>query len=339
MRHVTHGIPALAAAGLVALAACGGGGGDDGLSGSVAVDGSSTIYPVTEAMAEEFQRANRGVRVTVGVSGTGGGFKKFCRGETDISDASREIKPAEEELCEKNGVDWIRVPVASDGITVAVHPENDWASCVTVDELRRIWQPDSSVERWSQVRDEWPDRELPLFGPGTDSGTFDYFTERVMGEEDASRGDYSASEDDNVILMGVANDVGAMGYFGFAYYVENTDRVKALEIDDGDGCTAPTMETIESGEYRPLSRQLYLYVSRESLERPEVRAFVDFYLANGRELVPEVGYVPLSAARYDSLRAELPGGGSEDGTDGEAGGGRSAPGGAAGGGEAGASGA
>lgn len=305
MRYSNGPIAAGAAAALVALVACRGGG-DDGLSGSVAVDGSSTVYPVIEAVAEEFQRAHRGVRVTVGVSGTGGGFKKFCRGETDVSDASREIKPSEEQLCEENGVDWVQVPVAWDGLTVAVHPENDWASCVTVDELQRIWRPGSSIDEWSQVRDDWPERELPLFGPGTDSGTFDYFTEAIMGEEDASRGDYSASEDDNVTLMGVANDVGAMGYFGFAYYVENTERVEALEIDDGDGCTAPTRETIESGEYRPLSRPLFLYVSRQALERPEVRAFVDFVLDNGRQLVPEVGYVPLSAGRYDSARAELP---------------------------------
>lgn len=324
MRNSNGPIAAGAAAALVALVACGGGGGDDGLSGSVAVDGSSTVYPVIEAVAEEFQRAHRGVRVTVGVSGTGGGFKKFCRGETDVSDASREIKPSEEQLCEENGVDWVQVPVAWDGLTVAVHPENDWASCVTVDELQRIWRPGSSIDEWSQVRDDWPGRELPLFGPGTDSGTFDYFTEAIMGEEDASRGDYSASEDDNVTLMGVANDVGAMGYFGFAYYIENVERVKALEIDDGDGCTAPTPETIESGEYRPLSRPLFLYVSRQALERPEVRAFVDFVLDNGRQLVPEVGYVPLSAGRYDSVRAELPapdtaGGTGAGRTDGETG--------------------
>ena len=301
---------------LLLLAACGGEGGADGsgLTGTVAVDGSSTVYPVTEAMAEEFQRANRGVRVTVGVSGTGGGFKKFCRGETDVSDASRPIKESERELCAENGVDFVRVPVAFDGITVAVNPENDWAQCVTTGELRRIWQPDSSIERWSQVRDAWPERDMPLFGPGTDSGTFDYFTEAVVGEEDASRSDYSASEDDNVILMGVANDGGALGYFGFAYYVENQDRVRALEVDDGDGCTAPTMESIEAGEYRPLSRPLFIYVAEQALQRPEVRAFVDFYLENGRALVPEVGYVPLSTARYDSLRAGLPGGDAAGGS-------------------------
>jgi phosphate transport system substrate-binding protein len=297
----------------VGLAGCGGGGEAGGLSGSVAIDGSSTVYPITEAMAEEFQRANRGVRVTVGVSGTGGGFKKFCRGETDISDASRLIKESEEELCAENGVDYRLVPVGLDGLTVAVNPENDWASCVTTDELRSIWQPGSEVDNWSDVRDSWPDQELPLFGPGTDSGTFDYFTEAIMGEEDASRSDYSASEDDNVTLMGVSRNLGAMGYFGFAYYIENQDQVKALEIDDGSGCVAPTRETIEAGEYQPLSRPLFIYVREQALERPEVRSFVDFYLANATQLIPEVGYVPYSSSRYDSIRSELPGGGSPDG--------------------------
>jgi len=297
---------ALTAVLLLAYGCGGDAGGGEGLSGTVAIDGSSTVFPVTEAMAEEFQRANRGVRVTVGVSGTGGGFKKFCSGETDISDASRPIKDVEAEDCAERGVDYVQVPVAFDGITVAVNPENDWARCVTVEELRRIWQPESTVGNWRDVRDSWPDREMPLFGPGTDSGTFDYFTEAIVGEEDASRSDYSASEDDNVILMGLANNVGAMGYFGFAYFYENQEQVQALGVDDGTGCVRPSMETIESGEYAPLSRPLFIYVREQALrERPEVRAFVDFYLTNGTQLVPEVGYVSLGTARYDSLRAEL----------------------------------
>lgn len=298
---------AVFAAVLLLAYGCGGdAGGGDGLSGTVAIDGSSTVFPVTEAMAEEFQLAHPGVRVTVGVSGTGGGFKKFCSGETDVSDASRPIKDVEAEACAERGVDYVQVPVAFDGITVAVNPENDWARCVTVEELRRIWQPESTVDNWRDVRDSWPDREMPLFGPGTDSGTFDYFTEAIVGEEDASRSDYSASEDDNVTLMGLANNVGAMGYFGFAYFHENQEQVKALGVDDGTGCVRPTMETIESGAYAPLSRPLFIYVSEQALrERPEVRAFVDFYLENGTQLVPEVGYVPLGIARYDSLRAEL----------------------------------
>ncbi len=299
-------VTALAAVLLLAHG-CGGDAGEAGrLSGTVSIDGSSTIYPITEAVAEEFQLANPGTRVTVGVSGTGGGFKKFCSGETDISDASRPIKEIEAEDCAEQGVDYVEVAVAFDGITVAVNPENDWAQCVTVEELRRIWQPGSTVDNWRDVRDSWPDREMPLFGPGTDSGTFDYFTEAITGEEDASRSDYSASEDDNVTLMGLANNVSALGYFGFAYFHENQEQVKALEVDDGTGCVAPSMETIESGAYAPLSRPLFIYVREQALERPEVRAFVEFYLDNGRQLVPEVGYVPLASARYDSLRAALP---------------------------------
>ena len=299
-------VAALAAVLLLAHG-CGGETGEAGqLSGTVAIDGSSTVFPITEAMAEEFQLANPGTRVTVGVSGTGGGFKKFCSGETDISNASRTIKEIEAEDCAEQGVDYVEVPVAYDGITVAVHPENDWAQCVTVEELRRVWQPGSTVDNWRDVRDSWPDREMSLFGPGTDSGTFDYFTEAIMGEEDASRSDYSASEDDNVTLMGLANNVGAMGYFGFAYFHENQEQVKALEVDDGTGCVAPTMETIESGAYAPLSRPVFIYVRQRALERPEVKAFVEFYLSNGRQLVPEVGYVPLASSRYDSLQAALP---------------------------------
>ena len=301
----------LLAAGL-ALAGCGGGdGGGDGLSGDVAIDGSSTVFPVTEAMAEEFMRAHRGARVTVNVSGTGGGFEKFCRGETDISDASRPIKESEAEACAENGIDFVEVPVALDGITVTVHPDNDWASCVTVDELEKIWRPNSTVSRWSEVREGWPDRGLELFGPGTASGTFDYFTEAVMGEEDASRSDYSASEDDNVILMGVSNNLGALGYFGFAYYIENQQRVKALAVDGGEGCVRPTRESVEAGEYQPLSRPLYIYVKRQAYQRPVVRRFVDFYLESARQIVPDVGYVPFAQARYDSIRDEL---GAGDGT-------------------------
>ena len=297
---------------LLVAAGCGGDGGGEqaeaGPSGEISIDGSSTVFPVTEAMAEEFMRANRGTRVTVNVSGTGGGFEKFCRGETDISDASRPIKESEAEACAASGIEFVEVPVALDGITVTVHPENDWASCVTTAELEQIWSPESTVDSWGEVRDEWPDRAMPLFGPGTASGTFDYFTEAIMGEEDASRPDYSASEDDNVILMGVANNRGAMGYFGFAYYVENRDRVKALAVDGGEGCVEPTPENVESGAYQPLSRPLYIYVKRQSYrEKPVVRQFVDFYLENARELVPDVGYVPFAQARYDSLMAELGG--------------------------------
>lgn len=288
---------------LVALLALGCGGAADApdgeeLSGTVQVDGSSTVYPITEAIAEEFQREHPDTRVTVGVSGTGGGFQRFCSGEIDISDASREIKPSEAEACEANGVSYEEIRIAWDGIAIVVHPSNDFVQCLTVDELKRIWEPGSTVENWSQVRDGFPDLEMELYGPGTDSGTFDYFTEVVVGEEDASRPDYTGSEDDNVLVRGVTGDEGSLGYFGFAYYEENHDRLKVLGVDPGDGCVEPTVETIETGEYEPLSRPLYLYVSDRGLAKPQVEAFVEFALENGAELVRSVGYVPLSAEQY-----------------------------------------
>lgn len=299
--------PALAAT--LLFAACGGRG-EEVARRAISVDGSSTVYPVTQAVAEEFMAADPGIRVSVGYSGTGGGFKKFCRGETDLSDASRPISREETALCERNGVDYTRLTVAFDGITVVANPQNDWARCLTVEELRKIWRPRSTVRRWSDVRSAWPGREMPLYGPGTDSGTFDYFTEAVVGEEAASRADYTASEDDNVLVMGVAGDAAALGYFGFAYYQENQERLKALEVDGGQGCVAPTPATIESGDYQPLSRPLYVYVARAAMERPAVQDFVRFYLENARELVPQVGYVPLSPERYREQLGELPGGGT-----------------------------
>lgn len=299
-RH--HGRLAAAVAALtLAAAACGGGAGDaeeGALSGAVQIDGSSTVYPITEAVAEEFQREHRETRVTVGVSGTGGGFKRFCAGETDISDASRPIKESEAEACEAAGVSYEEIRVAWDGIAVVVNPANDFAQCLTVDELKRIWEPGSQVESWSQVRDGFPDQEIVLYGPGTDSGTFDYFTEAIVGEEDASRPDYTASEDDNVLVQGVRGDQGALGYFGFAYFEENQQALKALGVDEGSGCVPPTVETIESGEYAPLSRPLYIYVSDRGLAKKQVEAFVEFYLEHGAELVRSVGYVPLTDEQY-----------------------------------------
>ncbi|MBK5098654.1 MAG: PstS family phosphate ABC transporter substrate-binding protein, partial [Gemmatimonadetes bacterium] len=248
---------------LLPLAACGGGGdvSEDTyeLTGMVTIDGSSTVFPISEAMAEEFQIANSGVRVTVGISGTGGGFKKFCGGETDISDASRPIKSSEIELCRENGIEAIEIPVAWDGLTVVRNPANDWAACMTVDELKRVWQPGSSITRWNQVRPEWPDEEIKLYGPDTDSGTFDYFTEAIVGEEDASRDDYTASADDNVLVVGVEGDRGSLGYFGFAYYEESSDKLGAVAIDNGSGCVLPGRETIETGTYAPLSRPMFIY--------------------------------------------------------------------------------
>jgi phosphate transport system substrate-binding protein len=294
-------------------AACGGGGTDEAGTAETAaeviqVDGSSTVYPVTEAVAEEFQRAT-GNRVTVGISGTGGGFQKFCRTEIDIADASRPISSSEIEACGKAGVEYIELPVAYDGLAVVVHPNNTWATSMTVAELKKLWEPaaQGQITRWSQIRDGWPDREIHLFGAGVDSGTFDYFTEVIVGKTDASRGDYTSSEDDNVIVQGVSGDELALGYFGFAYYEENKERLKLVAVDDGDdtngaGPIAPSPETVSNGTYRPLSRPIFIYPTVRSLERPEVTSFVDFYLSTGVPLVREVGYIPLADAEYDMVR-------------------------------------
>jgi phosphate transport system substrate-binding protein len=298
----------LALAGMAAaLLACGGdgAGGEDGLTGVIEVDGSSTVFPITEAMAEEFGIATGGgVNVNVGQSGTGGGFKRFCAGETDISNASRPITDAERDLCMENGVEFIEVPVAIDGLAVAVHAQNDFVECLTVAELRAIWGPGSTVRRWSQVRQGFPDEEIKLYGPGTNSGTFDYFTEVIGGEPGASRPDYTASEDDNVLVQGVEGDRTSLGYFGYAYYIENQDRLKVLGVDNGEGCVRPDAQTVKSGQYAPLSRPLFIYVSRRTLPEPHVSEFVSFYLTYAEQLVPEVGYVPLEPAEYQaSLRS------------------------------------
>ncbi|WP_233258644.1 PstS family phosphate ABC transporter substrate-binding protein [[Phormidium] sp. ETS-05] len=266
------------------------------LSGQVLIDGSSTVFPISEAMAEEFMKANPSVKVTVGVSGTGGGFKKFCAGETDISNASRPIKPSEVELCSKNNIEYVELPVAFDGLSVVLNPKNTWAACLKVDELKKMWEPaaQGQVNNWSQIRPDFPDREMRLYGAGTDSGTYDYFTEAVNGKEGESRGDYTASEDDNVIVQGVAADEGGLGFFGFAYYEENKDKLKVAEIDGGSGCVAPTAETIANGTYQPLSRPIFVYVKKEAINRPEVKAFMEFNLAEAnKNLITEAGYVPL----------------------------------------------
>jgi phosphate transport system substrate-binding protein len=290
----------------LALAGCTSGakttGTADGLSGAVKVDGSSTVYPITEAVAEEFIRENPRVQVTVGISGTGGGFKKFCSGETDINDASRPIKDKEVEVCTEKGVDFIELKIAFDGLSVLVNPDNDFVDYLTIGELNRIWAPGSTVKYWDEVRPGWPHQEMVLFGPDTDSGTFDYFTGVVNGEEGASRSDYTASADDNVLVQGIAGEKYSLGYFGYAYYIENQAKLKAVPIDGGGGTVAPTKETILSGEYAPLSRPLFIYVNRESLEKPQVRAFVEYYLTEGDELIEEVGYVRVDeATRGDNL--------------------------------------
>lgn len=279
------------------------------LSGSIAIDGSSTVFPISEAMAEEFQKANPGVQITVGASGTGGGFEKFCNGETQISDASREVSPEEIENCAANGIEMVEIPVATDALTVVVNNENDWVECMTLDQLATAWGPDAqgTVNNWNQIDPSYPDAELVLYGPGTDSGTFDYFTETINGEEGASRGDYTASEDDNVLVQGVEGDANALGYFGYAYYFENQDRMKSVAIDGGEGCVEPSQENVLNGTYTPLSRPLFIYVSKQALEEDEaMQAFVDFYLnPENQEYVADTGYVVLNDEQYADANAKV----------------------------------
>jgi phosphate transport system substrate-binding protein len=271
-------------------------------SSTVRIDGSSTVFPVTEAVAEEFQKSKKNqIKVTVGVSGTGGGFRKFCRGETDVQNASRPITKSEMAECQKNGVQYIEMPVAYDALSVVVNPKNEWLKEISVEDLKKIWEPaaQGKITRWNQVNPAWPDRAIKLFGAGTDSGTFDYFTEAVNGKSKASRGDFTASEDDNVLVQGVSRDVDALGFFGFAYYAENRDKLKALPISwKGGKAISPTSDTVLNGTYQPLSRPIFIYVSANAAKRPEVREFADFYNRNASGLVKEVKYVPLPAAAY-----------------------------------------
>lgn len=317
---MTHLAKRIARTGIVAAAvaaatACGGGNTSTQQAGQpssqvIAADGSSTVFPITEAVAEEFQRATPGTRVTVGSSGTGGGFQKFCRNETDISNASRPVQPTEVDACAKAGVEFIEIPVAYDGLAVVVHPKNTWATSMTVAELKRLWEPaaQGKVTRWNQIRPGWPDQEIHLFGAGVDSGTFEYFTEALVGKAKQSRGDYTSSEDDNVIVQGVSGDVNALGYFGYAYYEQNKDKLKLVAVDDenpanGAGPIAPSPETVANGTYRPLSRPVFIYVKTKSLDRPEVKSFIDFFLDKGQPLVREVGYVQLTPRELELVRA------------------------------------
>lgn len=298
----------LALAAMVAVVGCGGGKTEEQkepaadakkLTGEIKIDGSSTVFPISEAVGEEFQKLYPDARVTVGVSGTGGGFKKFTVGETDISNASRPIKDKEKEAAAQNKIEYIELPVAYDGLSVVVNKDNTWVDKMTVEELKKIWEPGSKVTKWSDVRAGWPDEKIVLYGPGTDSGTFDYFTEAIVGKEDASRADYTASEDDNVLVQGIAGDKNSLGYFGFAYYVENKDKLKVVPIVDENGnAVEPTMETIKDGTYKPLSRPIFIYVSKASLAKEEVKEFVKFYLTEGPKLVPEVGYVAMPDEKY-----------------------------------------
>jgi phosphate transport system substrate-binding protein len=299
---------ALLVALVLVAAACGdddddGGGSTDStdgteeLSGSISIDGSSTVAPLSETAAEDFTAENSGVQITVGTSGTGGGFEKFCNGETDISDASRPIKEDEEApICADNGIEYVELQVANDGLSVVVNPDNDWAECLTVEQLNTMWAPEAEGEitNWNQVDSSFPDQSLELFGAGTDSGTFDYFTDAINGEEGASRTDYSPTEDDNVTVTGVGGSLGGLGYFGLSYLIENEGTVKGVQIDGGDGCVEPTTETVQSGEYTPLSRPLFIYVKKDLLARPEGLAFVEFYLQNAQQIAEEALFVPLT---------------------------------------------
>ena len=265
----------------------------------VQIDGSSTVYLISEAVAEEFQKAYPNVKVVVGISGTGGGFKKFTRGETDISNASRPIKSSEMEAAQQNGIEYIEIPVAFDALAVVVNKDNDWAKSMTVEELKKLWEPESKVTMWSDIRPEWPKEKITLFGPGVDSGTFEYFTEAIVGEAGKCRGDFVASEDDNVLVQGVSQDKYALGYFGVAYYVENQDVLNAVAIDSGNGPVEPLPENVINNTYRPLARPLFIYVNKKSAERDEVARFVEFYLKHAARLAEEVGYVPLPEKAYE----------------------------------------
>lgn len=286
---------------LLAPVACGGT--PEGYQGRIQIDGSSTVYPVTEAFAEEFQLLNQGIRLTVGFSGTGGGFQRFCNGELDLTGASRPIRESEVEQCAGNGIPYVEIPIALDGLSVVVNPDNDFASCLTVDELRRAWEPGSQVTTWRDIRPTFPAEPIVFYGAGTDSGTFDYFTEAIMGRAGSSRTDYQASENDNILVMGINGDRYSLGYFGYNYYVENRERVKLVGIDDGHGCIQPDEETVRTGTYTPLSRPLFLYVTVDDLQRPEIRAFLEFALDRARQLIPPTGYIPLPVEDYDAQRA------------------------------------
>jgi phosphate transport system substrate-binding protein len=274
----------------------------------IKIDGSSTVYPITEAVAEEFQKMKKGsVKVTVGISGTGGGFKKFSRGETDASDASRPIVKKEMDACKEAGIEYIELPVAYDGIAVMVNLKNNWVTTLSPADLKKIWEPaaEGKMTKWNQVNPKWPDSPLKLYGPGVDSGTFDYFTEAIVGKSRASRGDFTASEDDNVLVQGIASDRGALGFFGYAYYAENTDKLKIVSIDGGRGPVTPSEKTIMDGTYNPLSRPIFIYVNKKATERPEVKEFVEFYLKNAPKLVKQVKYVPLPDRAYQLAAARF----------------------------------
>lgn len=298
---------ALSIALAASLAACGTkadqGSSSDKLGGKIVIDGSSTVYPITMAVAEEFKNEQPDVEVSVAMSGTGGGMKKFVTGEIDICDASRGIKQEEIDQAKANGIDYVELEIAYDGISVVINKDNTWIDSITVDELNKIWAKDSKIKTWKEVNPNWPDEPLKLYGPGTDSGTFEFFTEKINKVAKESRTDYTPSEDDNVLVQGIAGDKAAMGYFGFAYYEENTDKLKVLKIDDGKGPVEPTAQTIKDKTYSPLSRPLFIYINKAKMDQPQVKAFVKYYIDNAAVLSEEVGYVPLDS--YDAIKEKI----------------------------------
>lgn len=275
------------------------------LTGEISVDGSSTVYPISEAVAEEFAKVNPDVTIGVAKAGTGGGMKRFGAGEIDICDASREIKPEEDAACKEKGIEHVRFTIATDGIAIVANPENTWCDSLTVEQLKKLWTPDNPAKTWADLDPSWPSEEIELYGPGTDSGTFEYFTEEIVGEKNSSRGDYSPSEDDNVLVTGIAGNKNALGYFGFGYYVENQDKLKLIAVDSGKGPVKPSVESVTDNSYSPLSRPLFIYVKKESLKRPEVAAFVEFYISGVAELCQEVGCIPAPEASVAENKAAL----------------------------------
>jgi phosphate transport system substrate-binding protein len=278
---------------------------DTGLSGRVRADGSSTVAPLVTLAAERFRKEEPDVKVTVGISGTGGGFERFCQGETDLSNASRQIEPDEQASCRKKGIEYVELQVANDGLSVVVNPKDTWAKCLTVAQLKKIWQPGSKIDNWREVDPSFPSERLTLYGPGTDSGTFDYFTDAIVGKEGASRADYTASEDDNVIVRGVSGETGALGYLGLSYVEANKGKLKSVEIDGGDGCVAPSAQTVQDAKYKPLSRPLFVYVKSSSLDKPQVQAFLEFVLDNEQSLAKAALFVPLTAGQLERSRSGL----------------------------------
>jgi phosphate transport system substrate-binding protein len=284
----------------------------EGLSGTVKIDGSSTVYPITEAVAEEFRKENKNVNPEIGVSGTGGGFKKFIRNEIDIANASRPIKKGEDSACTAGGVEYFELPIAFDGLAVVVNPQNTWVNDITVAELKKLWEPEAQgkITKWNQIRPNWPNEEIHLFGAGTQSGTFDYFTEAINGKSKSCRGDYTASEDDNVLVQGISTDKNALGFFGLDYFTANKDKLKLVPVDDqkdenGKGAIAPSVETVKNATYQPLSRPLLIYINKKALERKEVEAFAKYFLDNAEVLVAEAGYVPLTKEMYDMVKKKF----------------------------------